>query len=207
MRPMDDTARATLRPATLSGRPASQNAGELAAFVALLIRLNVRSYLEIGARHGDTFYEVMRALPAGSRGLAVDLPGGEWGTGSSRSALVAATAKLRQSGREANCVFGDSHAREVIEIAAAGAPFDAILIDADHRYEPVRQDWLDYGPLAPVVAFHDIAGEGEVQPSSGLAVEVPRLWRELKALHDDHLEFVAAGSRMGIGVIFRPAPR
>jgi predicted O-methyltransferase YrrM len=191
------------RPGTLSGRPASQHAEELAAFIALLKQRGARSYLEIGARHGDTFYEVMCALGPEALGVAIDLPGGEWGAASSRGALMAAVARLRKQNRNAYFAFGDSHDRRIVAIAAARAPYDAILIDADHRYEAVRQDYLDYGPLGALVAFHDIAGDGQIQPSSGLEVEVPRLWRELKTTARKHLEFIAPDSAMGIGVILR----
>jgi hypothetical protein len=71
---------------TRSGRPPSQIEAELSGFIGLLQERNVRRYLEIGARHGDTFHEVMRSLPVGSVGVAVDLPGGLWGHVKSRRA-------------------------------------------------------------------------------------------------------------------------
>jgi hypothetical protein len=49
---------------------------ELDAMVRLLREQDVRSYLEIGARYGGSFETVMTNLPAGSRGVVVDFPGG-----------------------------------------------------------------------------------------------------------------------------------
>lgn len=186
---------------TLSGRRASQHPDELRAFVGLLLAEGVRSYLEIGARHGDTFYEVMRSLPAGSRGVAVDLPGGAWGIGSSRNALAHATRELRRQGYDVRMLLGDSTGPQV-RGALADLRFDAVLIDGDHRYAGVKADWEFCRGLAPLVAFHDIAGEGQAQPTSGLPVEVPRLWGEVWPSCRRSHEIVAPGSRMGIGVVW-----
>jgi len=194
---------------TRSGRRASQRADELLPFIDFLKERDVRSYLEIGARHGDTFYEVMKSLPKGSVGVAVDLPGGAWGVESSRGYLEDAAKDLRGMGYHVATVYGDSTSQAVVDavIEAFGwydhrGPVDAILIDGDHRYEGVSADWHVWGPFAPVIAFHDIAGEGQIQPTTKDVVEVPRLWNELKP-HFTTKEWVGAESTMGIGVIVR----
>lgn len=192
---------------TFSGRKASQHPAELGGFIDLLRRENVRSYLEIGARHGDTFHAVMTALPPGSLGVAVDLPGGAWGVASSRQALERAVADLNGRGYRALAVFGDSTSADVIAAVQAASPtFDAALIDGDHRYDGVSRDWRTWREAARIVAFHDIAGEGVRQKTTGDPVEVPRLWRELKADLPpivSKVEFIAEGSAMGIGVLCR----
>lgn len=192
---------------TFSGRPPSQHPDELASFIALLRREKVTRYLEIGARHGDTFHAVMSALPQGSAGVAVDLPGGAWGQPRTEGALRQAVRDVIRRGCAATMLLGDSTALPMIETVASLGPFDAVLIDGDHRYDGVLADWENYGRPpsrigARLVAFHDIAGEGQMQRTSGLAVEVPRLWREL-APHFTHAEFVAPGSAMGIGVLWK----
>lgn len=191
-----------MRPATRSGYKASQDGREFFPFLDLLDAEGVSSYLEIGARHGDTFFDVMRRRPPGSLGVAVDLPGGSWGKRGTDSDLQAAATELRGDGYQIAVILGDSGGSELIKLVSSYGPFDAALIDGDHRYEGVRRDWLNYGPLARLAAFHDIAGDGVVQRSSGEAVEVPRLWRELKA-EFRHVEFVAEGAQMGIGVLWR----
>lgn len=176
---------------TRSGRPPSQDERELSSFIALLQREGVGRYLEVGARDGDTFYKVMMSLPEGSFGVAVDLPGGPWGR-NSRADLKAAVAALE--GRSGVAIFGDSTKPDIIKSVMDYGPFDAALIDGDHRYEGVKADWENYP--ARIVAFHDIAGDGVMKGS--MAVEVPRLWREIKAEYE-HVEFISPGSRMGIG--------
>lgn len=184
---------------TRSGRRASQRADELLPFIELLKAEGVRSYLEIGARHGDTFDMVARSLPVGSRVVAVDLGGGAWGTPKSVPVLKEAIAGLTDY--DAHVIFGDSTIRRVIEAVKALGPFDAILIDGDHRYDGVRKDWLNYGPMGRLVAFHDIVGEGQTTRDGVHPVEVPRLWAEIR--EPGSVEFVGEGSAMGIGVMRR----
>jgi len=193
---------------TRSGRKASQNPEELAAFVALLKEHGVRRYLEIGARHGDTFHYVMMSLPPDSVGVAVDLPGGAWGQDNTAETLGAAVDCVNASGRHAAMILGDSGERRVMFDVFDLGPYDAVLIDGDHRYDGVKRDWEIYGEEPRIIAFHDIAGEGEIQKSSRLPVEVPRLWAELKAstpMNWKKFEFIAPGSKMGIGVFVRPS--
>lgn len=186
---------------TFSGRTASQDESELRGFIDLLQLHQVTRYLEVGARHGDTFHEVMISLPEGSYGMAIDLPGGMWGRASTSSSLQAAAADLREKGYLIDVILGDSTAAEVVTSARHRAPFGAVLIDGDHRYQGVKMDWVNYGSMAPLVAFHDIVGEGQKEKVYGNPVEVPRLWSELKAQGYAFFEFVSPGSLMGIGVV------
>lgn len=188
---------------TFSGRRASQNEFELTSFMALLFERGVRRYLEVGAREGDTFVAVMESLPPGSTGVAVDWPGAMWGKSTTRGQLEKAVAHLQTKGYKASLLFGDSQSAGTRRIVIGRGPFDAVLIDADHRYEGVRKDWELYGQLGPVIGFHDITGEGEREKVHGNPVEVPRLWREIKETGVETVEFVAPGSKMGIGVIVR----
>lgn len=186
---------------TRSGRNASQDEFELRSLIALMQQRGVRSYLEIGARHGDTFYEVMTSLPVGSFGLAMDLPGGLWGTSKSLASLKEAKQELEAMGYRVVLSLGDSKLEDSIDTAMAFSPYDAVLIDGDHLYEGVKADWLNYGSLGEMVAFHDIVGAGQAEKVHGNPVEVPRLWQEIKDSGVEVVEFIAPGSKMGIGVV------
>jgi hypothetical protein len=185
---------------TRSGRPPSQNEAELRGFIGLLQQRNVRRYLEIGSRHGDTFHEVMLGLPIGSVGVAVDLPGGLWGHAKSRHALTSAVADLNARGYRCSTLFGDSQAAATRRLVVGRGPYDAILIDGDHTLPGVTRDWETYGSLAPLVAFHDIVGTGCAEKRQGRPVEVPILWDRLRLDHHT-VEFIGEGSRMGIGAV------
>lgn len=188
---------------TFSGRRASQSEYELGEFVKLLQQHNVTRYLEIGARHGDTFHHVMTSLPPGSVGVAVDLPGGNWGTEKSRKALERVIADLNARGYKTSSVFGDSRTSATISIVARRGPYDAALIDGDHTYEGVASDFVNYGSLARLVAFHDIDGHGmRSNDEKSLEVEVPKFWKEISAGRRC-VEFIERENPrpMGIGVL------
>jgi hypothetical protein len=55
--------------------------------------------------------------------------------------------------------------------------------------------------MAPLIAFHDIVGEGQAEKVYGSPVEVPILWGSIKRTAVKVEEFIAEGSRMGIGVV------
>jgi hypothetical protein len=186
---------------TRSGRKASQNEYELRSLIGLLVDSGTTRYCEIGARHGDTFHEIMLALPAGSVGVAVDLPGALWGKSTSRASLKDAVADLNARGYQCSAVFGDSTTEATQRIVKGRGPYDAILIDGDHTLAGVTKDWLAYKDCAPLVAFHDIVGTGQMERVTQQQVEVPVFWESIK--HGmEHCEFVDSGSMMGIGVVW-----
>lgn len=188
---------------TFSGRRASQDEGELRGFIAFLQHRQVGRYLEIGARDGDTFHEVMMSLPEGSTGVALDLPGGLWGKSTTREKLERAVADINKRGRKASFIFGNSTDEATRRLVVGRGPYDAILIDGDHTLAGVTADWMGYGDMAPIIAFHDIVGTGESEQPHGHLVEVPLLWSSIKDSGATTFEFVSPGSRMGIGVVLR----
>lgn len=178
-----------------------QHDWELERFVELLKRIGARSYLEIGARYGGSFGRVMMALPDNARGVCVDFPGGEFGDENSPVRLFDALTRLRRRKRQVGCVLGPSTAPEVIGRVTAAAPFDAVFIDADHRYEAVKRDFEIYAPLGRAIALHDIAAPDYVSSRTGTPVEVPRFWAEIKHRFPT-IEICQTGTLMGIGVVF-----
>jgi hypothetical protein len=183
---------------TRSRERSGQIKSELEYMIQLFKTHSFTSYLEIGARHGDTFYSVVTAMPKGSRAVCVDLPDGLWGSSKSLKNLETACNDLSAQGYKIDLILGDSTKQSIIDNVKRLGPFDAALIDGDHRYQGVKSDWLNYGAMCSLVAFHDIVGHGQ-RHSAGVYVEVPKLWAEIK--QPTSFEFVEAGSKMGIGVI------
>lgn len=189
---------------TFSGRRASQDEWELGQFVALMRERGVRKYVELGAREGDTFFHVVTELGLNGpedMSIAVDLPGGLWGKASTEGQLRKVRNHLVDAGYFAAVFIDNSHDPRLVDILRRSGPYDAVLIDGDHTYEGVKADWEAWREHAPIIAFHDIVGEGQFERVTRRGVEVPRLWAEIKASGANVVEFVSPGSAMGIGVV------
>jgi predicted O-methyltransferase YrrM len=194
-------------------RPTSryQDPAELEWFVRMAQRLDVRSYLEIGSRFGDSFFAVMANLRPGAMGVSIDLPESP----ENAARLGATLAELNKLGQHCYLNFANSHNHLAHHFAKQFvAYYDLILIDGDHTYEGVKVDWDNYHRLGNVIAVHDIAAPDDWQ-SDGKPNGVQRFWRELVAdrestirpdglhTHPTVQEFATPGSNMGYGVVFR----
>lgn len=187
---------------TFSGKPPSQHPEEIKKYKKLLEKEGIRSFLEIGSRHGDNFYDIMTSLPPGSLGVAVDLPDSLWGRIDSQESLERCVQELRKQGYNAHVIFGNSQTDEMVEkVKEIAEEFECVFIDGDHTYDGAKRDFELYLPLAgELVTFHDIVGVGQKDKRYDAKVEVPILWQELKQ-HYNHVEIVGQGSIMGIGVL------
>lgn len=156
------------------------------------------SLLEIGCRYGETSRRMAWAMPPGSRLVCVDLgcnppiPPEEDFLGEARRRLATVPAGQCQT----TLLVGNSHDEAMRQQIAQYGPFDAVFIDGDHSYAGVVRDWEWYGPLAPMVAFHDVLREKDQGPW--------RLWQALR-LQYPHVEFgySGGGRNLGIGVLWR----
>lgn len=140
---------------------AFQSPWELEHLVALVTRLQPETILEVGAMYGGTLWHWLqhsvRVVVVDDEMRNVE----QWGEWS------------RQAGTSLDLIQGSSHDPEVVAKAQTLGPYDFAFIDADHTFESVRADWENYGPLAKVVAFHDILP----RPAYGVSA----LWELLKA--------------------------
>lgn len=179
-----------------------QHENEIARFIDILKRENVRSYLEVGSKFGGSLWRVATALPAGSRIVSVDLPQGDTSFKHTQPSLEACVEELKQRGYDAHLILGDSTKTEVLSAVADLAPFDACLIDANHTEPYVRSDWSNYGPMCRLVAFHDIGWLARPEPSKKMPIEVPKVWNEIKTAFR-HEEIKECPRDNGIGVLWR----
>ncbi|HSH41804.1 MAG TPA: hypothetical protein VK973_06735, partial [Arenicellales bacterium] len=143
----------------------------------------------------------------------------------SQAPLERAVQDLRAKGYDAHVVFGDSADEDTIDevcrlvsrrnpdlpsdwadLLSEEKVFDACLIDGDHRYKAVMRDFDTYAPWCHLVALHDIDGHGVVQKRSGLPVEVPQAWAEIKERGYYRTEEIIGSERgMGIGLVLSRA--
>ena len=169
----------------------AQHPEEFAEFLAILQRNQVRSYLEIGSQYGGSLWQAASALPQKSKVVSID----SQPTASLRDCI----AELNAGGYFAHLLACDSTAPTTVRLASLMAPFDCVFIDGNHTLKYVTSDWLNYGSLGRMIAFHDIAGISK--PGKG-RIEVPQMWDMLRKLYK-HIEIIAPGSRRGIGVLWR----
>ena len=108
--------------------------------------------------------------------------------------LTQTITDLCAQGYDARLVLGDSHDPKVVEIVRELGPYDFVFIDGDHSYDGVYQDYRNYGPMAKVVAFHDIVYGKPGHDGAKV------LWQQIKQ-NQCRAEYVRSG--LGIGVLFR----
>jgi predicted O-methyltransferase YrrM len=183
---------------------ALQNEAEIAAFVEIVKRENVRSYLEIGSKFGGSLWRVGSALPSGSKVVAIDMPAGTRAWNESKVSLQACSSRLRAMGHETTLFWGDSTDSKIVAAVRELGPFDLVLIDANHTLPYVAKDWENYGQLGRIVAFHDIAWRRSAG-WTGYQIDVREFWDSIKGLYPHREEIVLdpTGQDNGFGVLWR----
>jgi predicted O-methyltransferase YrrM len=177
-----------------------QDRAEFNRFTELAQKRDVRRYMEIGCREGGTFGMIMMKTRA-KYGLAIDLPESE----ETKAELQKVANYVHSAtGAGVEIIFGDSQNPDVAKMADVRAPFDLVMIDADHRYAGVERDWLNYRHMAPVIAFHDIAAPPD-HISDGHINDCAVFWDDLKRGKYGHYlteEIITPESCMGFGIVY-----
>lgn len=179
-----------------------QNTSEITQLARRVQEWQPRRVLEIGTARGGTLYLFCQNSSADAVIVSLDLPFGINGGG-----YPEWKAPIYQSfarpGQELILIRGDSHqesSRQQVLDAAGDAPFDLIMIDADHRYEGVKRDFELYAPLVAengVIVLHDV-----LPNRFDAEIQVDRFWQELKATYETEeiVENPDQGN-MGIGIV------
>lgn len=189
----------------------NQEVSEIESFAKLLRSENATRYLEIGSRFGASFWKVGTTITPGSLMVSVDKPVDPGGAVS----LAKCVAELQKNYQhQTQWIDGDSRSSDTIEkvrrasdAGTDGWRFDAVLIDADHKLESVVLDWINYGPLARIVALHDIGWAPKVGMKPHKRMDVPDVWNILKSRCEwknwRAVEYIKQPGFNGIGVLIR----
>jgi predicted O-methyltransferase YrrM len=180
-----------------------QHPQEAAEFMAFLKEKNVRSYLEIGSWFGGSLWHFVRTMPKGSRAVAVDWPNADGSRHQPLPQLQSCVNKLNGLGYDVRLLLGDSADKTIIEKVVSLAPFDLVFIDGNHSAAYVHKDFNNYGRMASIVCFHDIAWN-ENGPASKMPCQVSQVWNEFKQTYKDRADFIEilhGKDAYGIGIL------
>lgn len=183
---------------------ATQKRKEFEALLRIVRARKPRVVVEIGTRHGGTFYGLCKAAAGDALLISIDLPDGPFGGGYEESDLPRLRSYARAKQRT-EFIRGDSHDPATLaelRTILGEREIDVLFIDGDHTYDGVRMDYDMYAPLVRaggLVALHDIAPAPQRHGS-----EVDQLWSELKGLgRTTELIDQTGGDWAGIGVLER----
>jgi cephalosporin hydroxylase len=159
---------------------------------------NPRCIGEIGTANGGTNLLLTHLLESVETVIGVDLY-------ITNAALL---RRLLRPGQRIHLINGSSYSPRTFErvrAALGGQKIDMLLIDGDHRYEGVKQDFLLYSQFVReggLIMFHDIMPDHFARygrPGLRSAGDVPRLWNSLKP-HYRHREFFRDADQDGLGL-------
>ena len=177
---------------------------EILGFLKILKERNPRVVIEIGTAKGGTLFLLSRVAAPNAKIISIDLPDGPFGGGYPEWRMPLYRSFARDD-QEIHLIRADSHSPETIqqvEKILEDAEIDFILIDGDHTYEGVREDFETYTPYVKnsgIVAFHDI-----VENTNDMIWQVHRFWEEIKQGFE-HMEIVSEMREFdricGIGVL------
>jgi len=162
-----------------------QSPREIEQAYEAVCELNPRRVLELGTARGGSLYLWAQAATDDAVIVSVDLPGGEFGGGYSQARMPLYESFARD-GQKIVLMRTDSQQPETlgkVKAAMGDVPVDFAFIDADHRYEGVKIDYLLYSPLVRpggLIGFHDIYHDRE-----DVGIEVFHLWNQLKEHYGD----------------------
>lgn len=185
-----------LRAHSGSGLLIWQYPAQFAKYLVQLSKLRVRSYLEIGIRHGGSFVattEYLQRFHPLARAIGVD--------------VIPCPSMAAYQARNPTAEFWCINTRSpdfVQRLDALGAPgdraVDLVFIDSHHEEAQCREELHLVAERANMIAFHDISNIG--------CPGVGRVWRELcgaqsHACFEYTAQYGDLGPYMGIGLAVR----
>lgn len=155
-----------------------QYPNQFSKYLVHLSGLDLETYLEVGCRHGGTFIitvEYLKRFQKLKKAVAIDMMD---------SPIMRDYLAQHDEGAHCDYRIMSSRSAEFRE-QVANQPYDLCLIDGDHTYKGVLNDFLAVRGTARHIAFHDVV--------SSACPGVVKLWAEFKAFQsaDRVVDFTA----------------
>lgn len=148
-----------------------QYPNQFSDYIVQLSKLGIRSYMEIGVRHGGTFVttiEYLKRFGRMDKAVAVDINDCPSVSEYCSSNSFASFLKMNTRSEAFKGYMRQNH-------------FDLVLIDGDHAYEGCKNDFDAVKDSADMLAFHDI----EESACPGVA----RVWNDLRKSGSSEYDF------------------
>jgi predicted O-methyltransferase YrrM len=174
---------------------------EILTLLARVQGLRPERICEIGGGRGGTAFLLASAAPDAQL-VSVDI--------AYAPAMIAAIRAFQPARQTVRCLPCDSHDPQTgatLVRMFGGRAIDVLLIDGDHAFDGVRQDFRLYAPLVRcggIVAIHDIIPDHRARfgkNTTNDSGEVPEFWKLLKDRYPyTHREYVADHEQDGYGI-------
>lgn len=176
---------------------------EILRFGRLVREWSPKVLVEIGTHAGGTFFVLCRCAHPQATVISIDLPGARFSGGRPKF-VEHLLPRMPLKTQTLHRLRGNSHeSRSLIWLQSVlrGRQVDVMLIDGDHTYKGVKEDFAMYSPhvrKGGIIALHDI-----VDHTRDPGCEVNLFWREIKESyrHDELIEDPSQGWA-GIGVLY-----
>lgn len=177
---------------------------EIKELLKIVKKKKPKIILEIGSARGGTLFLFSKYASKNATIISVDLPGGEFGGGYSKS-RIPIFEKFIEKEQRLELIRNNSHLQstknKVLNILK-NRKIDFLFIDGDHTYNGVKTDFNLYYPLVKkngIIALHDIAKHPK---ETNCKVDV--FWKEIK--HNYKSKEIILDKKQGwagIGVIYK----
>lgn len=177
-----------------------QNPSELIDLAGLVEEINPDIVAEIGTARGGTLYVWAQSLETPNKFLSIDLPGGRFGGGYSQGRAKFYSQFTKEEIVTLRRNSHDEETKSMLSKELNGEKIDFLLIDGDHTYEGVKQDFQMYKEFVSeggIIAFHDILPHPKLPDCN-----VDKFWKEIKEDYET-TELVAKEGQgwAGIGIV------
>ena len=182
----------------------TQIKNEIYLFLEFIQKYNPKTILEIGTSTGGTLYLLCKIAAPDATIISIDMPEGKFGGRFFPNWKIPFYESFKQPNQKIEFLRVDSHENSTLDKVKriiGNKKLDFLLIDGDHRYEGVKNDYGMYSKLVGpegIIAFHDI----NVGPENKVG-QVKKFWDEIKSekIFAEIIDFAQDAEGYGIGLL------